>query len=246
MTIASTSSPRSTAPVGHTHVADLGACLDLINSVEYTDGVPEDHLPTIDALVAWLADHAVGHRDALDAQASSDPEAWLDHVRTCRLALRDVWDAAVEGRAVGQASVDTLNRVLAHAPHVELRRTLAGVAVGHEHDRTDPTSEALARLAEPLVAALAAGDVERWRICANDDCRWVFEDTSRGGRRRWCDMSSCGNRAKVRRFRSRRRTPPAAESPAHVDRAPADRTSADAPETEEASPVEDRTGTDSP
>jgi hypothetical protein len=33
----------------------------------------------------------------------------------------------------------------------------------------------------------------------------VFEDTSRGGRRRWCDMQSCGNRAKVRRFRSRKR-----------------------------------------
>jgi predicted RNA-binding Zn ribbon-like protein len=32
----------------------------------------------------------------------------------------------------------------------------------------------------------------------------VFEDTSRGGRRRWCDMTSCGNPAKVRRFRAKR------------------------------------------
>ena len=56
---------------------------------------------------------------------------------------------------------------------------------------------------EPLVEALASGDTDRFRICANDACRWVFEDRSRAGRRRWCDMTSCGNRAKVRRYRSK-------------------------------------------
>jgi predicted RNA-binding Zn ribbon-like protein len=245
MTIASTPSDTPAEAFGHAHVADLDACLDLINSVEYTDGVPEDHLPTVDALVGWFADHSLGHRDALDAQAAADSEAWLDRVRTCRLALRDVWDAAVEGRAVGQASVDTVNRVLAHAPHVELRQTLAGVAVGHEHDATDPTSEALARLADPLVAGIAAGDIARWRICANDDCRWVFEDTSRGGRRRWCDMSSCGNRAKVRRFRSRRRTPAEAESAANADAASAELPSATAGSTGEPAATAERTRTNS-
>ena len=87
----------------------------------------------------------------------------------------------------------------------ELRPTLAGIAVGHRHEAADPLGEALARVAEALVEAIAEGDTTRFRICANDACRWVFEDTSRGGRRRWCDMQSCGNRAKVRRFRSRQR-----------------------------------------
>jgi predicted RNA-binding Zn ribbon-like protein len=116
-----------------------------------------------------------------------------------------VWDAAVEGRTPGRDAVDTLNNVLAHTPHAQLHPGLAGVVVGHRHETADPTAEALARLAEPLVAAIAAGETSRFRICANDGCRWVFEDTSRGGRRRWCDMRSCGNRAKVRRFRSKRR-----------------------------------------
>ena len=78
-----------------------------------------------------------------------------------------------------------------------------GIGVGHRHTEEDPTGEALARVIAPLVEALAAGDTDRFRICANDGCRWVFEDTSRAGRRRWCDMSSCGNRAKVRRYRSK-------------------------------------------
>ena len=40
-------------------------------------------------------------------------------------------------------------------------------------------------------------------ICANDTCRWIFYDTSRTGRRRWCDMATCGNRAKAARHRAR-------------------------------------------
>jgi predicted RNA-binding Zn ribbon-like protein len=37
------------------------------------------------------------------------------------------------------------------------------------------------------------------RRCASDACLWLFIDESKAGTRRWCDMSSCGNRAKSRR-----------------------------------------------
>ena len=40
------------------------------------------------------------------------------------------------------------------------------------------------------------------RMCAADDCHWLFLDLSKNHSRRWCVMSSCGNRAKVRRFRT--------------------------------------------
>ena len=41
--------------VDHAHVADLAACLDLINSIEYTDGIPEDHIPSLDDAVTYFA-----------------------------------------------------------------------------------------------------------------------------------------------------------------------------------------------
>jgi predicted RNA-binding Zn ribbon-like protein len=78
------------------------------------------------------------------------------------------------------------------------------VSVGHRHEG-DPIDDALARLAEPLVAEIAGGRPERLRICANDACRWVFFDASPTGRRRWCSMASCGNRAKAARHRARHR-----------------------------------------
>jgi len=52
---------------------------------------------------------------------------------------------------------------------------------------------------------LLGSDRVRVRQCASDDCRWFFVDRSRAGTRRWCRMDGCGARAKMRRYRARRR-----------------------------------------
>ncbi|GGP01729.1 hypothetical protein GCM10012278_06130 [Nonomuraea glycinis] len=49
------------------------------------------------------------------------------------------------------------------------------------------------------VQALFALPADRIRACGR--CGWLFLDSSRGGRRRWCSMSTCGNREKARRHR---------------------------------------------
>jgi len=209
MTTTQHSSPADAPADGHAHEVGLGACQDLVNTVELTDGVPEDHMHGPEDAIRFLTSRGLAHEAALRAQVAPDPGTWLGRLEEVRAAMREVWDAAVEDRTVAAEAVDTLNEVLAHAPVTQLRPGIVGIVVGHRHDDADPTGEALARIAGPLVEALARGDTDRFRVCANDGCRWVFEDTSRGGRRRWCDMSSCGNRAKVRRFRSRRRDEPA-------------------------------------
>ena len=65
--------------------------------------------------------------------------------------------------------------------------------------------DVLARLAERVARQVISPDVDRLRICASDTCDWVFYDSSRTGRRRWCDMNTCGNRAKAARHRARAR-----------------------------------------
>ena len=202
---------------GHRHDADLEACLDLLNTESYTDGIAQEHLTSVDDAVGWFASRGLAHGDALRDQAARDgAAAWLARVHGVRGALREVWDAEVEHRRPGQEALDIVNAVLREAPGIELVAADDGSGVGHRHAADDPIGEALARLATPLADAIDADDTDRFRICANDGCRWVFEDTSRGGRRRWCDMSSCGNRAKVQRFRSRHRAGDAgaAEGPA--------------------------------
>ena len=58
----------------------------------------------------------------------------------------------------------------------------------------------LARDAIDLFGGPLAG---RIRVCAADNCGLLLVDTSKSGRRRWCSMEVCGNRAKVRAHRSR-------------------------------------------
>ena len=52
------------------------------------------------------------------------------------------------------------------------------------------------------VDLLTSPDVERVRTCAAAACAWLFLDTTKNRARCWCDMKTCGNREKVRRFRS--------------------------------------------
>ena len=54
------------------------------------------------------------------------------------------------------------------------------------------------------VALLGGPDAANIRECEDPPCSRLFVDTSRAGSRRWCEMSGCGNRAKVAGFRARR------------------------------------------
>ena len=53
------------------------------------------------------------------------------------------------------------------------------------------------RLALSAQGLIADGLLPRLHEC--EACTWLFLDTSRGKRRRWCSMATCGNRAKARR-----------------------------------------------
>ena len=47
------------------------------------------------------------------------------------------------------------------------------------------------------VLAIFGHDGRLVRRCANPACVLLFLDISKSGRRRWCDMATCGNRAKA-------------------------------------------------
>ena len=69
----------------------------------------------------------------------------------------------------------------------------------------DRLDQARATIAGTLADFVASGPVRRLRICDNPGCHEVFIDHSRTGRRRWCDMRTCGNQAKAARHRARHR-----------------------------------------
>ena len=60
-------------------------------------------------------------------------------------------------------------------------------------------------IARSAAELLASDRLAYVRACESETCQWLFLDTSKNHRRRWCDMKQCGNRAKARRFYARQK-----------------------------------------
>ncbi len=60
----------------------------------------------------------------------------------------------------------------------------------------------VAQMLGAIFAAQIRGEWERLKICAADDCRWAFYDSSKNRGGQWCRMDLCGNRVKNRRYRA--------------------------------------------
>lgn len=200
----------------HGHQASLADGLDFVNTLSYDKDVTHEHLTDAPTAVSWLQNHALLHQemaDAIlaDATDADGEERLLTRVRRVRAALRELLDAAVEKRPPSAGALKEVNRAL-RAPYViELVPAADGVSLDHRHEG-DPISGAMARLSEAVTRELTGDNSRRLRVCANDDCRWVFNDHSPAGRRKWCDMSSCGNRAKAARHRERQKQKAASET----------------------------------
>ena len=186
---------------GHYHDVQLDDTFDFINTLENdaNDGTPNEHLTSAELAVEWFATRGLIHAESLETSGRD-----LERIVAVRAALREVADAVVERRAPKRGALDRVNRTLRARSATELVAGPDGIGIGHRHVG-DPIDDALARVTEPLVQELASGNPDRLRVCANDMCRWVFYDESRAGKRRWCDMSSCGNRAKAARHRARQK-----------------------------------------
>jgi predicted RNA-binding Zn ribbon-like protein len=200
--------PLPSVDVGHAHGVDLEATLDFLNTLDLETGFPLEKLPSLEDALTWFVARGVIHREGADrarAKVVTQPEAAakdLDRVHAVRDALREVAEAIAERRAPRASALTTVNRALHARQVIELVPAPDGVHVDHRHVG-DPIDDALAHLADPLVTELTGGHPERIRVCASDTCGWIFYDASRTARRRWCDMSTCGNRAKAARHRAR-------------------------------------------
>ena len=116
--------------------------------------------------------------------------------------------AGMAGVTPDPAPLETFNRELQLAMsrarvHSRSRRPPVGLA------RSNAGTLDLAQPLWPVVRSaadlLTGPSLERVKRCPGEGCGWLFLDTSRNGSRRWCDMASCGNRARVRAFAARQR-----------------------------------------
>jgi predicted RNA-binding Zn ribbon-like protein len=194
-----------TKPATQLQIIGGSAALDLVNTVDGSrDGPPgADSLRDYAELEAWAAHAGVLDRPAVRRLAEdADGAAALERVKQLRAAADDAFRAIAAGAPPPQAALDRLAafgaQAVAHA-----RLVPAGAGCDYAWDGDDP-DRVLWPLAHAAVELLRHGPLDRLKVCA--DCRWLFLDTTRNHSRRWCTMSECGGRAKMRRYRARRAT----------------------------------------
>jgi predicted RNA-binding Zn ribbon-like protein len=201
-------------------------CLNFVNlvggwrRVETREGggtfeIRDERLSDYLDVAAWaLGAGLVGEPEAkrLVEEADRRPdEASRVHRRAVRLraAIHSVASRLEASLAPSRESLDTLSDEIARA---RSRQRLVGGSPNLVW-KGDPGAATLDfPLAEVALSAeefFTRADLSRLHTCPGDDCGWLFEDTTKNRSRRWCDMGDCGNKAKVREFRSRRPGKPA-------------------------------------
>jgi predicted RNA-binding Zn ribbon-like protein len=180
--------------------------LDFVNSDTGARGT--DALHDFGRFVSWLevaqvldAERA-GTMQRRALQQPAGALAVLGDARRVRAVLRALAERGAHAPDVRLEALGEINRVLGRSAgtrRVELRDdgtfARAFVAVG------DAFAGLLIPVVESSADALILGELERVRRCADPRCGRVFQDETKNGRRRWCDMATCGNRAKAARHR---------------------------------------------
>src|SRR5690349_17820525 len=183
--------------------------LDFVNTVGDRGGGANEHVATYGDLVAWAEARGVvakGEAGRLRRAAAAAPEdARAAYRRAIRLreAIYRVFERRASGKPPAAEDLATLNRFVAEM-YRDAQLVIDGDRVVLE---TGSAADTLDRPFAPVIRAavdlLTGEQASLVGACADDTCGWLFLDTTRNRTRRWCTMQDCGNRNKVRRFRSR-------------------------------------------
>lgn len=190
------------------------AALDFVNTVSGRDQSPRDWIDSYARLLEWAAlVRLLPERNlrALTRKMHGEPAAAaraLTRAKELREELFALVSAMAAGNTPPKSALATLREHwLAGTDAHELRFEKGQVSADVRADAADFDLVA-AMVAYRMVEHVLSQPVDRLRMCGGTNCAWVFIDSSKAGRRRWCDMAVCGNVAKAQRFyaRSRRRS----------------------------------------
>jgi predicted RNA-binding Zn ribbon-like protein len=171
---------------------NLQLVIDFVNTLDVEAG--EDRTDTPAHLSAWLDDQGLRTPVGPPLGASE-----LEQAIELRESLRGVL-VSHSGR---EETADAARHLEDVAERGQLSVCFGADGAIDIAPRADGYPGLLARLLVPVAHASMDGTWDRVKACVADDCQWAFYDQSRNRSGRWCDMAVCGNRTKVRTYRSK-------------------------------------------
>jgi predicted RNA-binding Zn ribbon-like protein len=192
--------------------------LDFLNSVNASSGSPIDWLQNGEALLLWLEQSAIEPAESIQRLRDHWSAAELDAVAGQARDLRAWFGAFVRshmGRSLDGSELQELTRL----NHLLERQQKYVQIAAPRNGAPDLEIRTLSRwlcpqsvllpIAEALARMVCEEDFRHIRLCEGPHCGLLFVDRTRGVNRRWCSMSTCGNRSKqaTRRNRLKRKLP---------------------------------------
>ncbi|MCB0210127.1 MAG: CGNR zinc finger domain-containing protein [Anaerolineae bacterium] len=188
-------------------------CLDFVDSKNWDSDEPKyERFHRYTDLVWWNFQAHFLNEDEVEpllAEAERQPDtamALFERGMRLRTEIHRLFSRIATGETVSETALSTLNDFLLDKEMMSrIESTEQGFAWvwGGE-------AAALERVLWPIIRSaaelLVSDKLNRVGKCAGASCGWLFLDTSRNGRRRWCEMKHCGNRAKAKRHYRRAKT----------------------------------------
>jgi predicted RNA-binding Zn ribbon-like protein len=170
--------------------------LDLVNTEVVIRRKRRDLLVAPSDLAGWwraARRHHPSGRPEGEWPARCD-EALLLATKTLRSALRSIFSAVVERRAIAECDLDALNGIL-QLGRLALETGPGGALIAAYRTPGDAPERVLLPIALSALHLLTQGDRSRLHKCRNERCILLFYDMTRSATRHWCSVE-CMNRAR--------------------------------------------------
>jgi predicted RNA-binding Zn ribbon-like protein len=185
-------------------------CLDFANTVNNrTSERRKDLLASYGDLLHWgqeagvVSPKSAERLRRLAEEAPGHAKSALRSALQAREAIYSLFSAMIGRRGVPGAALATLNTALRqaseHAQIVPRNRHFSWEWALPE----ESLESVLWPVARAAAELLTSEELVLVRECAAEGCGWLFLDKTKNHRRRWCDMKTCGNRDKARRYYER-------------------------------------------
>ena len=162
--------------------------LDFVNTVSWPT-LPHSHdwFGSTENVVRWLK--------AVGLKAGEFKHGDLDSITDLRTTLTAVLRPLAHGTRPSRDAVDELNKYVSLS---NSRRMIAPATLVWTWKRTKKPIDVFDPVILDAADVITGGKRARLRYCPA--CDWLFEDQTRNGLRRWCDMADCGSRDKSSRY----------------------------------------------
>jgi predicted RNA-binding Zn ribbon-like protein len=184
------------------HLWGEALCLDYANSVDWS---PDDEHVDPEQTDVLRTEHMLGRwgrrLDLLGDDAEQASAAELRRARALRDAVYRLFSSISRDQKPSRRDLDVLmSNYIEAVKHASL---LAGEDFYKLDWLAGDTRRIRYAVATDTITLLQdLGRLKRVSRCPGRGCGWLFLNTS--GRRRWCSMSTCGSRDKMRRLHQRR------------------------------------------